>query len=337
MIERLVRRVLARVRHRRRPLRALVAEVEAFIAEQQRAEDELVERSARYIEEREREEIARLAAEDEVARRLRGARVGARRRCARCSRRLGARARRRCTSTEGEGRPPGRRSCTRWTTCSGAWSRRSPPDDRKRLVTMLPGDAASSLQDGLCAPRCRDAGRDVFLGALVDCHAVAVKAGLRGLAALPDASGARAPDAGCAALERAVLPAGDLQVEEIRLRDAARQGAVRNVFTRTGIWTNLAARHVGRVRRGDGRAGARAPHVDQPGQGRLPLHQSARRHDARSRSRPRRSPSRCAWAKRASSTTRRWSGAPWTRCSRTCGAERGLPRGRTAAARSPWP
>ena len=40
-------------------------------------------------------------------------------------------------------------------------------------------------------------------------------------------------------LERAVVPAGDIQVEEIRLR-GPRGGAVLNVFTRTGIWTNLA-------------------------------------------------------------------------------------------------
>jgi hypothetical protein len=36
-------------------------------------------------------------------------------------------------------------------------------------------------------------------------------------------------------IERQLLPAGDLQVEEIRLK----AGPIRNVFTRTGIWTNL--------------------------------------------------------------------------------------------------
>jgi hypothetical protein len=79
--------------------------------------------------------------------------------------------------------------------------------------------------------------REAFFGSLVDCHATAVKAGMRGLAVLPDASGA--PRAEGFSLERAVVPAGDIQVEEIRLR-GPRGGAVLNVFTRTGIWTNLA-------------------------------------------------------------------------------------------------
>ena len=38
-------------------------------------------------------------------------------------------------------------------------------------------------------------------------------------------------------MERELVPAGEIRVEEIRLR--AQKGAVRNVFTRTGIWTNL--------------------------------------------------------------------------------------------------
>jgi hypothetical protein len=42
-----------------------------------------------------------------------------------------------------------------------------------------------------------------------------------------------------AKLEREILPAGpNLQVEEIRLKKST-GGIVRNVFTRTGIWTNL--------------------------------------------------------------------------------------------------
>jgi hypothetical protein len=40
-------------------------------------------------------------------------------------------------------------------------------------------------------------------------------------------------------LARSVLPAGDLHVEEVRLRSPRGRPAARNVFTRTGIWTNL--------------------------------------------------------------------------------------------------
>ena len=79
--------------------------------------------------------------------------------------------------------------------------------------------------------------RNAFLGTLVDCHAMAVKAGIRGLAALPETP---APlPAQDPAIERAMVPAGNIQVEEIRLRTPRGAGAIRNVFTRTGIWTNL--------------------------------------------------------------------------------------------------
>jgi hypothetical protein len=101
------------------------------------------------------------------------------------------------------------------------------PDDRKRLVVMLPG-MLRQLHHGLVRGGLPEPRREAFMGALVDCHAAAVKAGLRGLAALPE--GPR--------IEREVIPAGDTQVEEIRLR-VPRGGSVRNVFTRTGIWTNL--------------------------------------------------------------------------------------------------
>jgi hypothetical protein len=39
-------------------------------------------------------------------------------------------------------------------------------------------------------------------------------------------------------IERELLPAGGVQVEQIRLK-AGRGARVSNVFTRTGIWTNL--------------------------------------------------------------------------------------------------
>jgi hypothetical protein len=79
--------------------------------------------------------------------------------------------------------------------------------------------------------------RSVFLGTLVDCHAAAMKAGQRGLAAVP-ASPPPAPPPEKPELERSTVPLGELRVEEIRLR-ATQDAPVRNVFTRTGIWTHL--------------------------------------------------------------------------------------------------
>jgi hypothetical protein len=59
---------------------------------------------------------------------------------------------------------------------------------------------------------------------------------LRGLAALPEPPSAPEPED--PRLEREIVPAAGIQVEEVRLR-GARGGAVRNVFTRSGIWSNL--------------------------------------------------------------------------------------------------
>ena len=106
------------------------------------------------------------------------------------------------------------------------------PEDRKRLVAMLPG-MLRELQLGFVRAEDPEARQQEFLGALVDCHSQAVKAGLRGLAALPEVP--PPPMDSVATIERQLLPAGDVQVEEIRLK-TPRGGAVRNVFTRTGIW-----------------------------------------------------------------------------------------------------
>jgi hypothetical protein len=78
-------------------------------------------------------------------------------------------------------------------------------DDRKRLVTMLPG-MLKRIQLGMERAELPEADRVVFLGHLVDCHAAAMKAGMRGLAPCRCArAGARArvPE-----LERSTVPWG---------------------------------------------------------------------------------------------------------------------------------
>jgi len=110
-------------------------------------------------------------------------------------------------------------------------------DDRKRLVTMLPG-MLKHVQDALTRGEMSDEKRAAFLAALVDSHAAAVKAGLRGMGMIPESPPAPIEPAAAPELARHFVPAGDFQVEEIRLR-TPRGGVVRNVFTRTGIWSNL--------------------------------------------------------------------------------------------------
>jgi hypothetical protein len=235
MIEEVVDKVLEEFETDVALFENLLARVEAFIDAQKRAENDIVERSAKLIEERERDEIARVIAAQEIGRRLEPrawvpvavrdmleeAWVGA----LACAQR-----------TEGEG-------STAWhgllrTMDDLLWSvePKANADDRKRLITILPA-MLRDLHEGMERAAYPEDRRTAFLGALVDCHAQAVKAGLRGLAALPETrSEARKKDA---SIERAVIPAGDIQVEEIRLRAPPGAAQVRNVFTRTGIWTNL--------------------------------------------------------------------------------------------------
>jgi hypothetical protein len=237
MIERVVHRVLADFDTDLALFEKLVADVGEFLDEQRQTEELIVERSARYIEERERQEIARLTAEDEIARRLevrawvpvpvRAMLNGA-----------WTKALAQVHLNEGEGSPTWQTLLLTMEDLLWSVEPKVAADDRKRLVTMLP-TMLKNLQSGMMRAEMPDAERDLFLGSLVDCHAGAVKAGLRGIAALPEAP-APEPDLSTApSIERLVLPAGDVTVEEIRLKVPRSSGPLRNVFTRTGIWTNL--------------------------------------------------------------------------------------------------
>ena len=217
----------------------LVGELDVFLAGESQAEDALVQRAARLMEAREREEIARLAAEAQV-----DARIAARDHVAEPVRVMledaWARALARVGAAEGEGSP-------RWnvlleTVDELLWSLdpKATAEDRRRLVNGLPSLLAT-LHEGLALAEVDDETREAFFGSLVDCHAEAVKAGLKGIAvprARPqDVVPPREPAA--PTLERARVAAGGLEVEEIRLRAARGVPPVRNVFTRTGIWTNV--------------------------------------------------------------------------------------------------
>ena len=233
LVEGVVSHVLAEFDTDIAPFQSQLERVEAFIEERKRAEAQIVERSARLVEEREREEIARAFAEDEVARRLQTSpwvpSVVREMLEATWVRALAA-ARR----VEGEESPAWQSLVKTMDDLVWSVEPKAQAEDRKRLVAILPG-MLKNVIDGLQRGALDAAGRDAFLGALVDCHAAAVKSGLRGLAALPDVPvpAKRAEPA----IEREVVPAAGIRVEEIRLR--VQRGVVRNVFTRTGIWTNL--------------------------------------------------------------------------------------------------
>jgi Protein of unknown function (DUF1631) len=234
LVESVVERILADFETDTAPFESQLARVEAFIEERGTAEQQIVERSARLVEQREREEIARAFAEDAVERRLQGAQwvpPVVREMLDTVWVRALAHAR----VAEGE-------SSATWDALAKTmddlvWSvePKVAPEDRKRLVAILPA-MIKSLVEGLRRGGNGEPQSDAFLGALVDCHAAAIKSGLRGLAALPEVpTPVVLPET--PSIERELVPAGEIRVEEIRLR--AQKGAVRNVFTRTGIWTNL--------------------------------------------------------------------------------------------------
>jgi hypothetical protein len=213
----------------------LAVQVAAFIEERRRAETQVVERSVRLVEERERDEIARLLAVDEVSRRI-AARTWVPQPVRDMLLETWVRALARVQRAEGEGSMGWQSLLATMDELLWSVEPKCAPDDRKRLITSLPA-MLKRLHEGMEAGGLPAPGRLAFLGMLVDCHATAVRAGLRGMAALPD----QAPPepAGDPAIEREVVPAGDIQVEEIRLRAPRGAAQVRNVFTRTGIWTNL--------------------------------------------------------------------------------------------------
>ena len=236
MIERVVGRVLEEFENDLALFDELVVEIEAFIDERADAETALVERTVRVIQDREREELAHLAAEEAVAKRL-YARSWVPVAVRDMLSETWVRALAKTHLAEGEGSP-------RWQAMVATmddllWSvePKVVAEDRKRLVTMLPG-MLKQLTEGLVRGDLPEERRRAFLSTLVDSHATAVKAGLRGMALLPEAPVVAEPHY-APELERSLLPAGDVQVEEIRLRAPRGRANARNVFTRTGIWTNL--------------------------------------------------------------------------------------------------
>ena len=218
------------------PFEEMVARVQAFAAERDAAEALLVQRSAQVVEERERREIAQAVATEEVHRRL-AARASVPSLVRQMLQEHWTQALAAVYLAEGEGTAPWDRLCRVMDELLWSVEPKSSAEDRKRLIATLPA-MLRDLHEGMDRAKMGEEATAAFLGMLVDCHALAVKAGLRGMGAVPEFPPVAPPKAEDTRLEREVVPAGDLQVEEIRLR-GPRGAMVRNVFTRTGVWTNL--------------------------------------------------------------------------------------------------
>jgi hypothetical protein len=236
LIERVVARVLEEFESDMTLFEELVGQVEVFIDERGRAESQLVERTVRLIQDREREELAQVLAEEIVARHLQ-ARPWVPPVLRGMLAETWVRALAKVHVAEGDRSPRWQAMVTTMDELLWSVEPKVVAEDRKRLVTMLPG-MLKQVQDGLSRGDLGEDKRNAFLAALVDCHAAAVKAGLRGLGLARDLPPPIEPQ-GEPSLEHQLVPAGDLQVEEIRLRAPRGSVQVRNVFTRTGVWSNL--------------------------------------------------------------------------------------------------
>ena len=221
------------------PFDTMAARIVAFAADREQAQEPVVRRLVQQIEARERDGSARRVAEEEVGRRLRsrlwvpgpvramllGPWVGA----------LASAYR-----TDGEGSPAWRSLVNTMDDLLWSVEPKASADGRRRLAAVVPA-LVHAIGEGLRRAQTPEAERDVFLGQLVDCHAHAVKTGLRGVDELPDAI-AFDPTA-TPVITRSTFTAGELRVEEIRLsgadESATQAAAGANARLRVGAWIEL--------------------------------------------------------------------------------------------------
>ena len=103
--------------------------------------------------------------------------------------------------------------------------------ERKRLVSMLPA-LLKRLQEGMEIAAVEHQERDRFFAALVDCHAAAVKAGLRGESVTPLIQGSLATVETAPLFEKLI---NEEKVREAALKNINRSGIARIQFTDTGV------------------------------------------------------------------------------------------------------
>ena len=202
---------------------------EVFLAERETANAELVEQSARVVHDREKREMARLIALDETERRA--VDLGLPAPVAAILKGPWARVLERIYLREG-GRHAGFVQALE-TVDDLIWSvaPKANADERKRLVGMLPR-LLKNLQHGMAIAAVESEDRGRFFATLVDCHAAAVKAGLRGesvanlLAAAQHNTDTGPLFAKLIAEEKAL---------EVKWKNATRSGVARIQFTDHGV------------------------------------------------------------------------------------------------------
>ena len=205
-----------------------LADFEKFMAERESANAEIVEQSARIVHERETREMARLVALDEIEKRVAHSVLPAP--VAALLKGPWARVLERLYLREG-GRRAGFAQALE-TIDELIWSvaPKNNAEERRRLVVTLPS-LLKGIQYGMAIAAVDTPDRTAFFSALVDCHASAVKAGLRG-----DGAPAKFHEASSAKAKPFFknLIAEDT-ARETRRNSRAQSGLVRIKFSDTGV------------------------------------------------------------------------------------------------------
>jgi hypothetical protein len=201
---------------------SMAAMVETFIAANEEADAHLVQRASYIVEARERHDAALAAGAAEVARRLQArAFVPAPVREMLVEEWVKALAD--VYATEGEGSPPWHRLVQTMEDLLWSVEPKAAAADRRRLISNLPA-MISDVGEVLARAGTDGAKRVAFLATLVDCHALAIKAGMRGMAAVPEFAAPRSPR-NESAIVHETLEGGGLRVEDFRFRAGVRRRA----------------------------------------------------------------------------------------------------------------
>jgi Protein of unknown function (DUF1631) len=207
----------------------MLAEFEAFLVARESISEDRAEQSARALHESEKREMARMIAIDETDRRANETKLP--------------------VAVSAMLRGPWARVLERVYIRDGGrtenfaefleaaddliWSvtPKTDQEQRKRLVVMLP-TLLKRLREGMEIAAVEQQERERFFAALVDCHAAAVKAGLRGESVTPLIQASQSTAETAPLFEKLI---NEEKVREAALKNTNRSGIARIQFTDTGV------------------------------------------------------------------------------------------------------
>lgn len=207
----------------------MLAEFEAFMVARESVSEDRAEQSARALHESEKREMARMIAIDETDRRANETKLP--------------------VAVSAMLRGPWARVLERVYIRDGGrtenfaefleaaddliWSvtPKADQEQRKRLVMMLP-TLLKRLREGMEIAAVEQQERERFFAALVDCHAAAVKAGLRGESVTPLIQASQSTAETAPLFEKLI---NEEKAREAALKNTNRSGIARIQFTDTGV------------------------------------------------------------------------------------------------------